>query len=284
MVESASRLIEAEAGAGQISAAELLVEASERLGQPAPAIAGLEAALRQQPENSWLFEKLMALYKRVGERRKEADLLLWAAERTSDPEARFRSLRQAGEILLKEKDVERASVALEQALALKPADRELSWLLADVCIASGRLAEAEEILARHMKKAGKDLSSVELSSLQHRMAQLAEARGDQVGRFDWLRRAFETNRKDGMVAAELADLAEATNDIDLAVKALRAVTLAPASAGRLTPAMAFLRQARIAQRSGDRPKAVIFAKRALQEDPRLSDAAEFLREMGERRA
>jgi hypothetical protein len=98
-----------------------------------------------------------------------------------------------------------------------------------------------------------------------------------------LRRAFETNRKDGVVAAELADLAEATNDIDLAVKALRAVTLAPASAGRLTPAMAFLRQARIAQRSGDRPKAVIFAKRALQEDPRLSDAAEFLREMGERR-
>jgi hypothetical protein len=47
--------------------------------------------------------------------------------------------------------------------------------------------------------------------------------------------------------------------------------------------MAFLRQARIAQRSGDRPRAVIFAKRALQEDPRLSDAVDFLKDLGERR-
>jgi tetratricopeptide (TPR) repeat protein len=283
VVESAFRLIEAETGEGQISAAELLVEACERMGQPTPAIAGLESALRTQPGNAWLFEKLMGLYEKVGERRKQAALLSWAGERSPDPEIRFRSLRQAGEILLKEKDLERASAAFQQALALKPTDRELSWLVADVCIASGRLGEAEEILQMHMKKAAKDLSSTELSSLQHRMAQLAEARGDQAGRFDWLRRAFETNRKDGVVAAELADLAEASNDIDLAVKALRAVTLAPPTSGRLTPAMAFLRQARIAQRSGDRPKAVIFAKRALQEDPRLHDAAEFLKEMGERR-
>ena len=283
VVESAFRLIEADTGEGQISAAELLVEACERLDQPAPAIAGLESALRQQPSNTWLFEKLLALYEKTGDRRKQATLLSWSAEQSNDPEVKFRCLRQAGEILLREKDLEKASVILQQALALRPGDRELSWLLADVCIAGGRLGEAEEILQAHMKKAAKDLSSSELSSLQHRMAQLAQARGDQTGRFDWLRRAFETNRKDGAVAAELADLAEETNDIDLAVKALRAVTLAPAATGRLTPAMAYLRQARIAQRSGDRPKAVIFAKRALQEDPRLSDAAELLREMGERR-
>ena len=283
VVESAFRLIEAETGERQISAAELLVEASERLDQPAPAIAGLESALRQQGDNAWLFEKLIALYEKVGDRRKQAALLSWAAERSTDPEVRFRCLRQAAEILLREKDLERASAALQQAVAIKPTDRELSWLLADVCMAGGRLAEAEEILQTHMKKAARDLSSTELSSLQHRMAQLAAARGDQTGRFEWLRRAFETNRKDGVVAAELADLAEETNDIDLAVKALRAVTLAPAGNARLTPAMAYLRQARIAQRTGDRPKAVIFAKRALQEDPRLLDAAEMLREMGERR-
>ena len=67
------------------------------------------------------------------------------------------------------------------------------------------------------------------------------------------------------------------------VKALRAVTLLPAGSA-MTPAMAFFRQARIAQRTGDRPRAVIFAKRALQEDPRLAEAADFLKEMGERRA
>ena len=98
-MESAFRLIEAETGERQISAAELLVEASERLDQPAPAIAGLESALRQQPGNAWLFEKLIALYEKVEDRRKQAALLSWAAERNSDPEVRFRCLRQAGEIL-----------------------------------------------------------------------------------------------------------------------------------------------------------------------------------------
>jgi tetratricopeptide (TPR) repeat protein len=135
-----------------------------------------------------------------------------------------------------------------------------------------------------MRRAAKDLSSAELSGLQHRMAQLAEARGDQAGRLDWLRRAFDTNRKNGVVAVELADLSEEAGDLDLAVKALRAVTLLPPITSRLTPAMAFLRQARIAFRTSDRPRAVIFAKRALQEDPRLGDAVEFLREIGERKA
>ena len=59
VVESAFRLIEVETGPAQIAAAELLVGACERLGQAAPAIAGLESALRQQPENRWLFDTLM---------------------------------------------------------------------------------------------------------------------------------------------------------------------------------------------------------------------------------
>jgi tetratricopeptide (TPR) repeat protein len=283
VVESSRRLVEVETGAGQIAAAELLVKACEQLGQSAPAIAGLEAALRAQPENPWLFERLMALYEAAGERGKQASLTLWAAERTTDPDRRWKALRQAGEIYLRERDLTAATAAFQQALALRPGDRELSLLVADVCIAGDKLAEAEAILEALMKKAAKDLSSAELSSVQHKMAQLAAARGDAGGRLEWLKRAFDTNRKNGHVAIELADLAEAANDLDLAVKALRAVTLLP-SGNAMTPAMAFFRQARIAQRTGDRPRAVIFAKRALQEDPRLSEAADFLKEMGERRA
>jgi tetratricopeptide (TPR) repeat protein len=282
VVETGLRLVQAESGPGQIAAAETLVAACERVGQTAPAIAALERALSQQPGNDWLFEKLMGLYERAGERRKQASLMLWAAERTEDPEGRFQALRQAGEIFLRERDLLSATAAFGKAIALRPGDRELSLLVADAYIADGKLSEAEEILETLMKKAAKDLSSVELSNLQHKMAQLAEARGDHAGRLEWLKRAFDTNRKNGIVAVELADLAEAVNDLDLAVKALRAVTLLPA-AGAMTPAMAFFRQARIAQRTGDRPRAVIFAKRALQEDPRLMEAAEFLREMGERR-
>jgi tetratricopeptide (TPR) repeat protein len=284
VVESAFRLIEVETGPAQIAAAELLVGACERLGQAAPAIAGLESALRQQPENRWLFDTLMGLYEGAGEKRKQAALLLWAAERNPDPQTQYQALRQAGEIFLRERDLDNATAAFQRAITLRPADRELSMLVAEVLIAGGKLPEAEEILEALMKRAAKDLTSVELSSLQHKMAQLAEARGDQGGRLEWLRRAFDTNRKNAPVAIELADLAEGMNDTDLAVKALRAVTLLPPSSAKLTPAMAFLRQARIAQRAGDRPRAVIFAKRALQEDPRLTDAVEFLRDLGERRA
>jgi hypothetical protein len=68
-------------------------------------------------------------------------------------------------------------------------------------------------------------------------------------------------------------------DDDLALRALRAVTL-HAQNGPLTPAMAFYRQARIVHRQGDRPRALIFTKRALQEDPGLSAAKEFLTELG----
>ena len=284
VVENAFRLIEVETDHAQLTAAELLLEACNRLGQPGPAMAGLEAALQQQPESRWLYDSLTKLYDEAGERRKQAALLLWSAERSGDPDRRYESLRRAGEIFLQERDLPNATAALQKAIELRPAERELSLLLADVCIAGGRLAEAEEILEGHMKQMAKDLSSAELSELQHRMAQLAHARGDQAGRLEWLRRAFDTNRKNGTVAVELADLAEEMNELDLAVKALRAVTLLPNASATLTPARAFLRQAHISLRSGDRPRAVIFAKRALQEDPRLSDAGEFLREIGERRA
>jgi tetratricopeptide (TPR) repeat protein len=284
VVESSFRLIEVETGEAQIAAAELLAGASERLGTTAPAIAGLETALRAQPDHPWLFEKLMALYETAGERRKQASLLMWAADRNPDVNARYSILRRAGEVFLKERDLDNAATAFQRAMELRPGDRDLSLLVADVCIAGGKLSEAEAILEEHMRRAAKDLSSAELSGLQHRMAQLAEARGDQAGRLDWLRRAFDTNRKNGVVAVELADLSEEAGDLDLAVKALRAVTLLPPITSRLTPAMAFLRQARIAFRTSDRPRAVIFAKRALQEDPRLGDAVEFLREIGERKA
>jgi golgin subfamily B member 1 len=284
VVESSYRLVEVETGEAQVAAARLLVSACERVGPPGPAIAGLEVALQQQPGDAWLFETLMALYETAGEKRKQAGLLMWASERNTDPNARYQILRRAGEIFLKERDLDNATAAFQAAMELKPGERELSLLVADVYIAGGKLSEAEGILEEHMRRAAKDLSSAELSGLQHRMAQLAEARGDQNGRLEWLRRAFDTNRKNGVVAVELADLAEASNDLDLAVKALRAVTLLPPVTSRLTPAMAFLRQARIAFRTNDRPRAVIFAKRALQEDPRLGDAVEFLREIGERKA
>jgi tetratricopeptide (TPR) repeat protein len=118
----------------------------------------------------------------------------------------------------------------------------------------------------------------ELAMLYLRLGRAAGGLGDGAGQLQALKRALEADRKNGHVAAELADLAETMGDDELALRALRAVTL-HAQTGPITPAMAFFRQARIVLRQGDRPRAIIFTKRALQEDPALEDAKAFLAQL-----
>jgi tetratricopeptide (TPR) repeat protein len=271
---TARRLVQAETGPRQIEAVERLITLCHRLGRFEPAIAGLEVALSGQPENPWLFSRLKDFYEMTGDRSKQAALTFWAAERIPDPNQRSKALRDAGEIFMRKHDLTSATAAFQQAIALRPGDVELSLLMTDVLIEGGQLAEGSDILESLTKKAPQ-LSPVDLSSVQHRQAKLAAARGDREGRLAWLKRAFETNRKNGFIAIELADLAEAESDFDLALQALRAVTLLRRGSP-MSPAMAFFRQARIAQRTGDRPRALDFAKRALREDPRLSEASDFL--------
>ncbi len=282
VVDTCNRLVQIEVGSDRLAAAQSLVAAADQVGRPGRAIPGLEAYLKAEPDDGFAFGRLMKLYDASGEPQKQAELLMWSAARDADPAARFESLRRAGDIFLRERIVSSATEAFGLALQIRPADRDLALRLAETQIADGRLAEADQILQNLMKTVGKDMSSAELSSLQHRLAQLSRAQGDATAHLDWLKKAFDTNRKNADVAIELADVAESIDDFDLAVKALRAITLLPASGG-MSPATAFFRQARIAMRTGDKPRAVIFAKRALQEDPRLGDAAEFLKDLGERR-
>ena len=79
----------------------------------------------------------------------------------------------------------------------------------------------------------------------------------------------------------MADLAERLEKWDLAVKALRTIALmegdSPMSRGQ-----AFLRQGRIALRKGDRKRAVLWARKARQEDPDLAEIEAFMAELGER--
>ena len=62
------------------------------------------------------------------------------------------------------------------------------------------------------------------------------------------------------------------------MKALKAITLMKAPKP-LTRAMAYLRQAMIAQHQGDQRKAVMLAKKALSEDPSLEEAQTFLAQL-----
>ena len=49
--------------------------------------------------------------------------------------------------------------------------------------------------------------------------------GDKEGQLNWLKKAFDVDRKNAEVAAELAQLATEIGDYELALKPLRAITL-----------------------------------------------------------
>ena len=71
----------------------------------------------------------------------------------------------------------------------------------------------------------------------------------------------------------------AREDMDLAVKALQAVTLLK-TPGPMSKAEAYLRQGQIAQRRGDAKKATLLAKRSLAADGNYEEAKAFIAELG----
>ena len=115
-------------------------------------------------------------------------------------------------------------------------------------------------------------------ALYQRQAQLAAAKGDNEGRLQALKKALETDRKSVAIASEVADLAEAAGDDELAMRALRVVTANPVKDPKGS-AVAYYRLGRIAHKSRDKARAIIFVKRALQEDPELAEAKALLDEL-----
>jgi tetratricopeptide (TPR) repeat protein len=271
------RLLEVEQGDAKIDAALALAEACEHLGNPADAIPTLEGMLEEVPNHRALLLRLVRLFQLSGNPRRAGALLVDIADNDSDEDARFSALAEAAELLLREGDPPAAFAALEKAVAIKPKDRVARRLLADASLAAGLYQEALEVIGGLLGET-RGVSSSEMSLLYQRLGRAAAGLGDAAGQLQALKRALDADRRNGEVASELADLAEQVGDFDLALRALRAVTL-HAQNGPLSPAMAFYRQARIVHRQGDRPRALIFTKRALQEDPELGVAREFLQEL-----
>ena len=111
--------------------------------------------------------------------------------------------------------------------------------------------------------------------MQQRMAQIARAVGDRGNELAWLNAAFESDAQNGEAASALADVATEFGQLEVAVKALKAITLMK-SPKPISRAMAYLRQAMIAQHQGDVRKATMLAKKAQQEDPSLEETQAFL--------
>lgn len=256
-----------------------LADAANHIGATEHARAGLERAHQDQPGNAEIRQRLHAIYQTLGAHRELADLLLIDASFSEDEDERYDKYRSAASIYVN--DLNDASAAIEpaqRAKELRPEDHNTVVLLADVLVASGKLPEAvamlEPAIANHKRR------SPELASLQYRMAKVSAAQDDREEQLEWLKKAFDVDRKDGLIASELAHLATELGDYDLALKPLRAITLMdnPAPVSRV---MALLWEAKIEHARGNRAKAELWAKKALREDPEYSEAEDFLAQIAE---
>ncbi len=275
-----ARLVGLEEGGAQIEAALGLADACERAGRAEDARPGLEQAYLAHTEDPRLGTRLRALYEQIGAHRELAAILLQDAQSEEDPATRFELLKHAGRLLAgPDGDPEAALAPLAEAAQLNPEDHEVTVYLADGYMGAGHWEEAgqllEQAIASHTRR-----RSPELSMLQHRMARLAAAAGDPSLQMQWLGAALDSDKNNGEVASELAHLAMELGEHDVALNALRAVTLMK-SDGPMSRAMAFLLQAKIAHHRGEARRALLWARKAKSEDPELEEASAFLQELGE---
>jgi tetratricopeptide (TPR) repeat protein len=280
--ELARQLLALETGDGKVIAAERLAALAERIGRPADAVAALEAMLAAAPGDRRLTDRLVLLYEKAGERRKLGLLLYDQANRSEDETRRFELLARAGSLLVEARDGSAAMMVLNEAAAMRANEPEVTLLLSDAYALAGALDEAADLI-KPLVAAHKGKPSPAASALYVRMARLAALAADTGAEIDALTRALEADKKNGALAAQLADRAEAAGDDETAMKALRTITLHDAP-GPMSSALAFLRQARIAHRRGDKDRAILFARRAAQEaedhDPVLAESRDFLKSVG----
>ena len=280
MIVTSERLIALDSGAEQEEAAMALLMAYEALGRPNDARAALEQARERQPSSAKIRGALRRLYEAVGAHRELARLLIEEADAMEDPEQRVAYLRWAGQTLVMVGDVEAAVPALRKVLGLLPGDVGATVSLVDASIVAGQFDDADQLLEEAMNDLKSKRNTRDLPVFLHRKAHVARARGDTEQQLAFLQKAHQADSKNGDIAAELADLAESLEQWEVALKALRAITLIE-TPGRVSQTQALIRQGRIALRQGDKKRAMMFARRAKRGDEVDPELEAFVRELGE---
>lgn len=277
------RLVGLEDEDGIVSAALKLLETCERAGRLADARGGLERARASAPNDVGLRQRLAWLYEQLGAIKELAELLLEEARAAGEVGPRFEGLVHAGQLLLglsqdpastQQVGVNAAVAPLEEAHALRPADLDCAALLSDAYVGGGRFDEAQELL-RNTIGTFKGRRARELSALYHRLARVAEILGDRGLALQHLTTALDMDAQNGYVASELAYLAMDLGNLDLAQRALRAVTMLKTPAP-LSKALAYQHLGEIANQQGDVKRAMLLLKRAIDDDPTLESARALL--------
>jgi tetratricopeptide (TPR) repeat protein len=256
----------------------MAADAAAKAGRPADAVPVMEVVHQQQPSVEVVRTKLREVYEAAGEFRQLAGILMADADHGEDAAMRYANYKRAAELLLYQlEDAVAAQVPAQKALELQPDDHNALMLNVDVLITSGQLEDAGRTLEAAI--AAQKKRTPELAQQQQRMGRVCAMMGDKDGQLNWLKKAFDVDRKNAEVAAELAQLATEMGDYELALKPLRAITLMDNPAPVTRP-MALLWEAKIEHARGNRAKAELWAKKALREDPSFADAQQFLDELG----
>jgi tetratricopeptide (TPR) repeat protein len=274
-----ARLVHLEEGEAQVATALLLADAAGHVGRSDEARAALEHVFSVQPGDERIRDRLRALYADLGADRELAAILMADAEASVDGDTRFGLFRRAGELLVRAGDAAAALAALGAAREIRKDDHDLTVALVDAYTASGMYQEAGALLEEAIAAQGKRRTP-ELAQLQHRMGRLAGAAGAHDTELEWYKVALDSDKNSGDIAADLAELAMHLGDSETALKALRAITLMKQT-GRMSRGVAFLRQAQIAAQKGDTRRAILWGRKAKEEEPDLAEADAFLRELGD---
>ena len=221
---------------------------------------------------------LRSLYEALGERAALAAILLADAAQAGSKTERVELYQRAARLYLELGDTAAALAPLNEACQLEPDDFTTQLLMIDSNILLGRVADADNALeaaiAIHKKR-----RTPELAVLFQRKGRLAGRQGDGAEQIRWLNQAMEADRKSGELASELAEVSMALGDHDTAMKALRLLTMMD-DPRPMSRAVAFLRQAQIAQLRGDPRRAQQWARKAKSLDDGLAEADRFLAEIG----
>jgi golgin subfamily B member 1 len=265
------RLVGLEEGEAGTEVALRLADACERAGRPGDARGALERARLVAPTDRTVRERLERVYEQTGAWHELADVALEDARANGDVAERFALLLRAGSLLLEQAgDPDAATGPLEEARALRPTDPDCAGLLADALTFSGRAQDAlgllEEVMAPYKGRRAR-----ELAPLYWRLARVARHSGDAASEGRSLVHALECDAQNGQVCSDVAQRAMELGHLELANRALRAITLLK-TPGPMSKALAYQYMGEIAQSQGDPKRALTLAKRALAEDPTLEGA------------
>ncbi|MCK9523075.1 MAG: hypothetical protein M0R76_08525 [Proteobacteria bacterium] len=278
VVEVCKKLVVLTQGEEQVATGIALAQACEKTGDMEIARRGLEYIFKNNIDGAAIRGALKDVYEKVGAYAELATMLAQDAQAATDDVVRADLFQKAARAYLLAEDEDTAILALEEAMALDDENIEGIALTADIHIRRGELDTADGILDTAIE-AQKGRRTPELAILQLKKADICAVRGDRADELEWVEQATQSNRNDGDAASRLADLAEMLEDWELALKALRTISLLKTESP-ISKAESFFRQGRIAHMQGDDKRAVLYVKKALQEDAEHEAARQWLEQNG----